>query len=151
MVKFWQKGVPMLDINVGLMLFEAGIFLITLVLLNKWLFQPLVKFMEERDAKLKQSLNQIEGNSEEVEKLQKEIEEILHRARVDANRIREEARLEAVKQAEVMKMEKMEELEKAKAQLQREIEQEKRELMEALQKEEPQLKALLETKFKGVA
>ncbi|MEO1941999.1 MAG: hypothetical protein ABGW77_03810 [Campylobacterales bacterium] len=141
----------MMELNFGLMLIEAGIFLVTLALLNKWLFHPLVKFIDEREAKLQQSLSQIEDNSGEVERLKEEIEEILHRARVEANRIREEARLEAVKRAEVEKMEKMEEIEKLKKLLRQEIEKESEALLEALRKEEGELRELMVKKFKGAA
>ena len=42
----------MLDLNIGVMLIEAGIFLVTMILLKKWLFDPLVTFMDEREKKL---------------------------------------------------------------------------------------------------
>ena len=60
----------MLDLNIGVMLIEAGIFLVTLILLKMWLFDPLVKFMDEREEKLKKSLEMINANSEDSKELE---------------------------------------------------------------------------------
>jgi F-type H+-transporting ATPase subunit b len=39
----------MLDIHLPLMLFVLALFLTLLVVLNRMLFQPLLKFMDDRD------------------------------------------------------------------------------------------------------
>jgi len=141
----------MLDLNFGLMLIEAGIFLITLVLLNRWLFQPLVKFMDDRERKLEQALSQIEGNTDEVARLEREIEEILHKARLEAKEIIAKARAEAEQEGERIKTKRLAQIEEAKEQFRREIEREKEKILGTLRREEESLKQLLQSKFKGIA
>ena len=89
----------MLDLNIGVMLIEAGIFLVTLVLLKKWLFDPLVAFMDEREKKLQKSLEMINANTEDTKELEEEIEKILAKAKKEAKTIRDEARAKAIAEA----------------------------------------------------
>lgn len=93
----------MLEINVWLMLSVAVIFLITMFLLNQWLFKPLIAFMEEREAKLNEQLKMINSNSVDTEKLEKEIEEILTNAKREAAKIREEAKAKALAEIQELK------------------------------------------------
>ena len=141
----------MLDLNLGVMLIEAGIFLITMILLKKWLFDPLVSFMDEREAKLKRDLEMIEKNSEDTAEIEAEIEKILADARHEARKIIDEARAKALKEAEELKSKKAAEIEAAKEELRKEIEKEKEAIISALTNESNTFKEAIENKIRNVA
>jgi F-type H+-transporting ATPase subunit b len=141
----------MLEINIWLMLSVAVIFLITMFLLNQWLFKPLVSFMEEREAKLREQMKMININSEETEKLEREIEEILNNAKKEAAKIREEARAKALAVLQELKNKKQAEIEEAKAKLAEEIEAEKQRILNELSKESSEIKSMIENKLRNVA
>ena len=141
----------MLDLNIGVMLIEAGIFLIVLILLKMWLFDPLVKFMDERESKLKRSLEMIGSNSNETKHLEEEIEAILDKARKEAKVIREEAKEKALKEADKIKAAILSEIEEAKVNLKEEIEKEKEKIVENLKNDEEGIKRAIENKLRNVA
>jgi len=141
----------MLDLNIGVMLIEAGIFLITMVLLKIWLFDPLVKFMDEREEKLKKELEMINKNTEETKELEDEIQTILNLARDDARKIVEEARTKATEEAERIKAIKVREIEEAKESLKLELQKEKEKILKELLKDKDEIKSLIENKIRKVA
>jgi len=141
----------MLDLNIGVMLIEAGIFLITLILLKMWLFEPLVKFMEEREVKLNRSLEMIDSNSNETKQLEEEIEVVLDKARKEAKAIREEAKAKALKEADKIKTELLLEIEKAKVKLAEDIAKEKEKILENLKNDKDEIKKAIENKLRNVA
>ena len=141
----------MLDLNIGVMLIEAGIFLITMILLKKWLFDPLVSFMDEREAKLKKDLEMIEKNSEDTAEIEAEIEKILADARHKAREIIDEAKAKALQEAAEIKAKKEAEIEAAKAELEKEIQKEKEEIIKALTSEANTFKSMIENKIRNVA
>jgi F-type H+-transporting ATPase subunit b len=141
----------MLDLNIGVMLIEAGIFLVTMVLLKMWLFEPLVKFMDEREAKLKESLAMINSNEEDTKKLEEEIEEILANARHEAKKIREEAKEKALKDAEELKAKALAKIEEAKKELEKEIQAEKEKILKTLTASKDELKVAVENKIRNAA
>ena len=141
----------MLDLNIGVMLIEAGIFLITLILLKMWLFDPLLKFMEKRDVELKKKLEMAESNLNEAKQLEKEINEVLDKARKEAKAIREEAKAKALKEADKMKITILLEIEEAKVKLAEEIAKEKEKIVESLRDEKEDIKTVIENKLRNVA
>ena len=141
----------MLDLNFGVMLIVAGIFLVTMVLLKMWLFEPLVKFMDEREEKLKKELQMINENKDESQKIEEEIKEILALARDDAKRIINEAKEKALEEAEKFKSIKLREIEEAKESFKLMIEKEKEDMLKELLKEKEEIKSLIENKLRNVA
>jgi len=141
----------MLDIKLWVMLVEAGIFLVTLILLNQWLFKPLLTFMEERDAKLAEELKNISSNTDEVKKYELEIASILDNAKNEANKIKKLATDEAKKEAISMVESEVSQLEVAKTEFYAELAKRKDELAKALEADSNELKEMLSTKLKGIA
>lgn len=141
----------MLDLNIGVMLIIAGIFLITMVLLKMWLFEPLVKFMDEREAKLKEELEMISKNAQDSKEIEEEIQSILKEAKEDARKIVEEARLKASEEAEKLKAVKVKEIEEAKESLRLQLQKEKEELIKELSKDKNEIKTLIENKIRDAA
>ena len=141
----------MLDMNLGVMLLIAAIFLITMWFLKIWLFDPLVKFMDEREEKLKKELEMINQNAEETKEIEEEIKTILQLAREDEKRIIEEARAKALEEANKIKAIKQREIEEAKESLKLMLEQEKEKLLAELLKDKEEIKKLVENKIRNVA
>ncbi len=83
------------EISLHLMALVFVVFLITLYLLNIWLFKPLIHFMEKRNESISQDVQEIKDSANEVEYINKEIQEILNQARKQAKQMTEEALSEA--------------------------------------------------------
>lgn len=81
----------MLDIHLPLMLFVLVLFLFLLVLLNNMLFQPLVKFMDDRDASIAKDLEAAKSFSGNSDELNAKADEILGDAKNEAGGIRQRA------------------------------------------------------------
>jgi len=141
----------MLDISWSLMLVEAGIFLITLVLLNMWLFKPLVEFMEERDRKLEADKQSVSDNEKDTQKYEEEIASILDSAKAEANKIRQEALESAKSEAKELIATKLAEIEKSKAEFVSSLDSEKATIREALNSKASDIKGMLENKLKDIA
>jgi F-type H+-transporting ATPase subunit b len=133
------------------MLIEAGIFLVTLILLNQWLFQPLLSFMEKRDAKLEAELKAVSNNTDEAKKYEEEIASILQEAKSEANKIKKLAIDEAKKQANSMVEGAVEKIEAEKKAFYAELDAKKAELQSSLESSSNELKEMLSAKLKGIA
>ena len=81
----------MLDIHLPLMLFVLALFLTLLVLLNNMLFQPLVKFMDDRDNSLAKDLEAAKGISGNSDELNAKADEIISNAKNEAAGIKQKA------------------------------------------------------------
>jgi F-type H+-transporting ATPase subunit b len=141
----------MLDISIVVMLIEAGIFLVTLILLNQWLFQPLLSFMDKRDAKLAEELKAVSSNTNEAKQYEEEIASIIESAKAEASKIKKEAIESAKKEANVMVESEVSRIESAKNTFNKELESKKAELRAALEANSSELKNMLSTKLKGIA
>jgi len=141
----------MLDLNIGVMLIEAGIFLVTLALLKIWLFDPLVKFMDEREEKLKKSMEMINSNSEDSKEFEAKIQKVLAEAKKEAKAIRDEARAKAQVEANEMKKRMAADIEAAKKELAKEIQEEKEKILSLLEADKEEVKTLIENKIRNAA
>jgi F-type H+-transporting ATPase subunit b len=141
----------MLDISPIVMLIEAGIFLVTLILLNQWLFQPLLSHMEDRDKQLDDILKNASSNTNEVKKYEEEIAAILENAKSEANKIKKLASEEAKKEALSMVESAVSKIEAKKTAFYAELEAKKSELSNLLEGDSVELKSMLSTKLKGIA
>ena len=81
----------MLEIHLTLMLFVLALFLTLLVLLNNMLFQPLVKFMDDRDHSIANDLEAAKGLSGNSDELNAKADEIISNAKNEAAGIRQKA------------------------------------------------------------
>mgnify|MGYP000240517127 CR=1 FL=1 len=141
----------MLDISPIVMLIEAGIFFVTLILLNQWLFQPLLSHMDKRDAKLKAELNSVSNNADEAKKYEEEITSIIENAKSEANKIKKEAADIAKKEAAGMEEVALKKIDSSKVAFNEELKVKKAELLNVLESEAGELKSMLSEKLKGIA
>ena len=122
----------MLDISLGLLVLTAAIFFVLLFLLNGWLYQPLLRFMQERDESIARDLENADTNEDETKKLLQEAQDEVARAKSEASRMKSEA-------IEVVKAEVAVEIEKKKAELEKRYEA----FLEELKKEEEAVRSTL--------
>ncbi len=137
----------MLDISVPLMLFVFVLFLTLLVVLNRLLYKPMVKFMDDRDISIANDLKAARNMSGNSEALLTEAEGILDEARGKASEIRQRAIDEAKVLAESKADNKRTELDKEYASFMEKLESEKETLRNSLLSQMPLFKESLKAKF----
>ena len=111
---------------------QAVNFLIFMVLINKFLFQPLLRLMEEREKELNGIYSEAEALKVKAEQLLKEVEETLSKAKEEAKKIIDAAVKEAREEKERIISQAQEEasvkVEKAKEEIWQAFESEKAKL-----------------------
>ncbi len=137
----------MLDISPLMMGTVFILFLISLFLLNKWLFKPLVTFMDNRESSIKNDLENVNSNAHEVEELKKEAQAIIYEAKKEANKIKERASQEAKAQSDAKLSAKKSELEKMLSEFMSNLEEEKVNLKNSLLSQMPLFKESLKAKL----
>lgn len=127
-----------------LMLLVFVVFLLTMVLLNVWLFKPLIGFMDEREATLRKDLDSISSSDTQVQEIQQQIQDILSDARARSSEILQKATSDAKSHYEANLQKKQEELAKKlqdfRANLEKQKEVSKKELLAHLGEFEDVLK-----------
>lgn len=120
------------SVNEYLMLLVFVLFISSIYVLNRWLYQPILGFMDARDDMIKNDLANIDGNDSEVAHIDSEIQSILDTARKEASSIKESATLMA-----------KEEYSKNIEQLKAENDKNLASFLESMQKERESLKSAL--------
>jgi len=101
---------PLVQLDPGLYIWTIVVFLILLGLLTKFAWRPLLEALDQRQASIRQSLDDAAKARQELERLQgesqrilgearRESENIVARTRDDANRLRDELRQKAQQEA----------------------------------------------------
>lgn len=85
--------------NPQVMLVVFVVFIATMFLLNKFVFQPLFTYMDQREQKVTSDLQLIAQEDDELQRIEKEIQEILSEAKARAFMAKEEQIEEAKKNA----------------------------------------------------
>ena len=140
----------MLDLNPGLMLFVLVVFFSLLFLLNTMLFQPLLKFMDDRDASIASDLKNAEEMADNSSGLNAKADALLGEAKAEANGIREKATNEAKALAESKIESKVKELDASNAEFLAELEAEQEKLKSSLSAELPAFKETLQSKLSSL-
>jgi len=140
----------MLDLNPGLMLFVLVIFFSLMYLLNTMLFQPLLKFMDDRDATIANDLKNAEEMAGNSADLNAKADALLTEAKAEANAIKEKAVSEAKALAESKLESKVKELEVNAAAFEAELEAEQKALKDALTAQLPAFKESLQSKLSSL-
>jgi F-type H+-transporting ATPase subunit b len=136
----------MLDISVILLLISMVLFLSMLVILNKTIYTPLLKFMDDRRSSIADDLAKAKRNGADVDSLVKDADKIIAAAKVKAASIRENA-ISAEKELCDMKIaEKKKELEKELSDFLVALESEKQSYKSTLLSQMPLFKESLKKK-----
>jgi F-type H+-transporting ATPase subunit b len=140
----------MLDIHLSLMLLVAVVFLVLLFLLNSWLYQPLLRFMDERDKSIRKDLENVSSNTHEIDELRAKADAVIAQAKNEAAAMRaktiEESKLLAQSKLEAKK----EELESAYQAFLGELKKEEEQLKSELLSQMPLFKESLKAKFSQI-
>ena len=137
----------MLDIHLPLMLFVLALFLFLLVVLNKMLVQPLVKFMDDRDNSIAKDLEAAKGFSGNSDELNAKAEENISNAKNEAAVIRQKA-VDDEKTLSASKVEtRQSELDQEYVNFVEKLTKEKESLKNALLSQMPLFKESLKAKF----
>jgi F-type H+-transporting ATPase subunit b len=83
---------PLIQVTPGLMIWTIVCFLITLFVLKRYAFGPIQKAIDERRARIRQSLQEADRAREEARRLLEEHRKLISRAQTDAEEILAEAR-----------------------------------------------------------
>ncbi len=140
----------MLDLNPGLMLFVLVVFFSLMYLLNTMLFQPLLKFMDDRDATIAKDLKNAEEMADNSSDLNAKADTILAEAKAEANVIREKATSEAKALAESKIESKVKELDVSHAAFLAELDADQETLKNKLTAELPAFKETLQSKLSSL-
>ena len=137
----------MLDLHIELILFVLILFLTLLVVLNNMLFEPLVTFMEDRDASIAKDLEAAKSFSGNTEKLHAKADEVIAEAKNKAAEIRQKAS-DDEKELSASKVEaKQNEIEKEYIAFVEKLASEKENLKNSLLSQMPLFKESLKAKF----
>ncbi|MDM5271098.1 FoF1 ATP synthase subunit B' [Sulfurovum sp. zt1-1] len=137
----------MLDLHLPLMLFVLVLFITLIVLLNNMLFQPLIKFMDDRDNSIAKDLEAAKGLSGNTDELNAKADDILSNAKAEAAAIRQKA-IDDEKALAASKVEtKQSELEQEYASFVEKLASNREELKNSLLSQMPLFKESLKAKF----
>lgn len=84
-----------IELSLELMLLVFCLFLLCIVLLNQWLYKPILNFIDARDKMIKDDLESSSNNDSEIVEIQNKINNILEDAKKEAMLIKEQAQLQS--------------------------------------------------------
>ncbi len=85
---------PLLEISPGLMIWTVVVFLLTLLILKKYVFGPVGQAIEKRRAQIATSIEEAESSRDEALRLLEDYRQRLAEARKEADELRERGRRE---------------------------------------------------------
>ena len=86
---------PLVQLDPGLYVWTIATFLVLLALLAKFAWRPLLQALEERQAQIRQALDDAQQAKTELERVQNESAQAIARARVEADAIVSQSRSDA--------------------------------------------------------
>ncbi|MBL51203.1 MAG: ATP synthase F0 subunit B [Candidatus Marinimicrobia bacterium] len=126
---------PLVQLDPGLFIWTILTFLILFIVLAKFAWRPLLTALESRENTIKSSLEDAEKAKLELERLNTESEEIIAKARSEAQSIRTEAKATAEKiKADVM-VQASEDAKKLRAEAEKQIQVEKNKAINEIRSE----------------
>lgn len=124
----------MISINIYEIIMQIGNFLILLFLLKKFLFGPLLSFLDKREQGIQSSIDQAAANKQKTSELLDEQEALLKKTREEARDLRQTAQDAAKKEREQLMAQAKEDAaklaESAKQELANDVERVKKELVQ---------------------
>lgn len=140
----------MLDINPLLLLFEVGLFLVLLIILNATLFKPLLDHIDQRNASMGSETDAAAADLAESERLLQEADAVIAAAKKEAGAIRD-AMIKEAKAAAAAKVEAAKTmLAQRTAEFEAALEESAEALRATLRAQEGQMGALITAKLQKV-
>jgi len=140
----------MLDINPLLLGLTLVVFLVLIALLNSWLYNPLLAYMQKRDDDIKKDLSEVGNNDDEIAALHAQADKIVSDAKAEASALREKVVNEAKELSESKIEAKRAELAEKFAAFTASLNEEKESLNNALLSEIPLFKEAIKAKISKI-
>jgi F-type H+-transporting ATPase subunit b len=140
----------MLDISPVLLVSTLVVFLVLIALLNSWLYNPLLGYMQKRDEDIQRDLSEVGSNDDEIAALHAEAEKIVSDAKMEAMALREKVVNEAKELSESKIEAKRAELAEKYASFTASLNEEKASLNNALLSEVPLFKEAIKAKISKI-
>jgi len=140
----------MLDINPILLLATFVVFVSLIVVLNSWLYNPLVSFMKKRDEDIKRDLDKVGSNDNEINELHTKAETIIMNAKLEAAALREKVIADAKELADSKLEAKRAELASEYLEFEQSLAKSKEELTSDLMSQVPMFKEALKAKMSKI-
>jgi len=140
----------MLDINPILLLATFVVFVSLIVVLNSWLYNPLVSFMKKRDEDIKRDLDKVGSNDNEINELHTKAETIIMNAKLEAAALREKVIADAKELADSKLEAKRAELASEYLEFEQSLAKSKKELTDDLMSQVPMFKEALKAKMSQI-
>jgi len=140
----------MLDINPILLLVTFVVFLSLIAVLNSWLYNPLFAYINKRDEDIKNDLNEVGSNDDEINELNAKAESIVMNAKLEAAALREKVIADAKKLADSKLETKRAELASEYSKFEKSLEESKAQLVSDLMSEVPLFKEAVKAKFSQI-
>ena len=126
---------PLISVTPGLMIWTIVCFLITLFVLKRYAFGPIQKLIDERQQRIRRSLEEADNARDEARRLLEEHRKLIGEARGEAEEIRSVARQEADAQMRRVKDEAEADRQRRLEETSRQIDAETRRALEAIRAE----------------
>jgi len=116
---------PLVRIEPGLFIWSIITFLFLLTVLAKFVWKPLIKALDKREKRIRQSLEDAEKARQEAEQISKDYDDMIGKARAEAQVIVAEGKIASEKLKEKMFQEVREESEQIRKDAKKQIQAEK--------------------------
>ncbi|MEA3228939.1 MAG: FoF1 ATP synthase subunit B' [Campylobacterota bacterium] len=140
----------MLDINPILLLVTFVVFLSLIAVLNSWLYNPLFAYINKRDEDIKNDLDKVGSNDDEINELNEKAESIIMNAKLEATALREKVIADAKRLADSKLEAKRAELADKYSEFEKSLEESKTQLVSELTSEVPLFKEAVKAKFSQI-
>jgi F-type H+-transporting ATPase subunit b len=140
----------MLDINPILLLATFVVFVSLIAVLNSWLYNPLMSFMNKRDEDIKRDLEKVGSNDSEINELYEKAESIIMNAKLEAAALREKVIADAKELADSKLEAKRSELASEYLEFEQSLAKSKEELTSDLMSQVPMFKEALKAKMSQI-
>ena len=141
----------LISVTPGLMIWTIVCFLITLFVLKRYAFGPIQSMIDERQARIRASIEEADHAREEARSLLEEHRALVGRARTDAEEILSEARRVADSTRERVREEAEADRQRRLEETHRQVEAETRRALEEIRAEVADLTLIAATKVTGKA
>jgi len=140
----------MLDINPILLLATFVVFLSLIAVLNSWLYNPLFDYMNKRDGDIKNDLEKVGSNDDEINELNSKAKSIVMSAKLEASALREKVIADAKELAESKLETRRAELANEYLAFEQSLAESKEELTKDLMFQVPLFKEAVKAKFNQI-
>jgi F-type H+-transporting ATPase subunit b len=140
---------PLVQLDPGLFIWTILTFLVLLTLLAKFAWRPLLQALESRQETIRKSLDDAERARQELEAVQRESEQIVRQARVDAESIISASRADAERLRGEMRQKAREDAEGILRNAERQIQLETNRALQQIRQEAVDLSVTIASKIIG--